>query len=235
MKYPAKVTDRRSWLGNAGVLAVMLALFTPLHPARADDATIAAGWAIVANGVSAERPGCASCHMQNGAGQPEVGIPRLAGLTALQIVTQLTYFASGSRQDAAMSPSAKLLTSAQRQEAADYFASLPVPDQADPIAAPAAQRARGRSLFMDGDQRTGLIACAQCHGASGLGVGEFSPRLAGQSAPYVAEQLRNWRNGAMRDPQGAFMQAEARSMTQDDIDAVAAFVASLGHSEGQTP
>ena len=217
------------------IIALALALAAASHAARADDVMIAAGRALAANGVMAERPGCASCHMQNGAGQPDVGIPRLAGLTEQQIVTQLTYFATGARQSPAMAPSARQLSPAQRQQAAAYFASLPIPPQPDPLASPAASRTRGKDLYLNGDQRTGLIACAQCHGTTALGVGEFSPRLAGQSASYVEEQLRAWRKGAVRDPLGAFMRAEAGGMSLEDINAVAAYVASLGHTETQAP
>ncbi len=220
---------------SAGIVAAALVLSLAGGPAGADDSLIAAGGALAAHGATAERPGCASCHMQNGAGQPDVGIPRLAGLTAQQIATQLGYFADGARQDPAMTTAARLLSPLQRQQAAAYFASLPIPPEPDRLATDAALRARGQDLFRNGDQRTGLIACALCHGATALGVGEFSPRLAGQSAAYVATQLQHWHSGALRDPQGAFMRAEARGMTQDDIDAVAAYVAALGDEETKSP
>jgi cytochrome c553 len=218
-----------------GIAVAALALLAPGGAVRADDALIAAGRAIAANGVAPDRPGCAACHMLNGAGQPDVGIPRLAGLTTQQIVAQLTYFAEGTRHDPAMSAASARLTPAQRQQAAAYFAALPLPPHTDPLPSPAALRARGEALFHNGDQRTGLIACALCHGATGLGVGEFSPRLAGQSAAYVAAQLDAWHAGALRDPQGAFMRAEARTLTPPDIAALAAYVAALGDKEPQTP
>jgi cytochrome c553 len=203
--------------------------------AKADEATIAAGRAIVAHGVSPERPGCASCHLQNGAGQADVGIPRLAGLSASYIAEQLGYFALGLRHDTAMAPYAAALSSRERQAVADYFASLPVPEPPDPPPTRSTQPQRGRALFLDGDYRTGLISCSQCHGQTGLGVGDFSPRLAGQSAAYVAEKLRQWRSGEPRDPKGAFMRAEASHLSQSDIDAVAAYVASLGRGSGSRP
>jgi cytochrome c553 len=58
----------------------------------ADDVAIAAGRAIVADGVAPGRPGCAACHVQDGSGQPDVGMPRLAGLTASYLLDQLNYF-----------------------------------------------------------------------------------------------------------------------------------------------
>jgi cytochrome c553 len=204
------------------------------HQASATDATVAAGRRIAAQGVVPERPGCASCHMLNGAGQPDVGIPRLAGLRSSYIMAQLGYFAAGSRHNTAMAPYALMLSDAQKQEVADYFSSLPVPADMDRPDAAASLIARGRALFMDGDYRTGVLACSQCHGTSGAGVGDFSPRLAGQSASYVEDKLKQWHGGDMRDPRGAYMRAEARTLSSSDIAALAAYVAAMG-KEMQTP
>jgi hypothetical protein len=48
--------------------------------------------------------------MQDGSGQPDVGVPRLAGLTASYLLDQLNYFAAGTRQNTAMGPYARMLT-----------------------------------------------------------------------------------------------------------------------------
>lgn len=190
---------------------------------------------IVTEGVSPGRPGCASCHLRNGAGQPDVGIPRLAGLTSSYLADQLSAFAAGTRKNTAMSPYAAMLTPAERVQVANYFASLPIPDQPDLATAPRAQLDRGRSLFLDGNYRTGLLSCSQCHGQTGLGVGDFSPRLAGQSAAYVAAQLADWHGGAMRDPRGAFMRAEASHLSPHDISDLSVFIASLGNEKVRQP
>jgi cytochrome c553 len=211
----------------AGFVVALL----PLHAATANDVAIAAGRAIVADGVAPGRPGCAACHMLDGSGQPDVGIPRLAGLTASYLLDQLNYFASGIRQNAAMGPYAGLLTPAQRQQVADYFASLPVPPAPEPPDSRTAQVSRGRTVFLNGDDRTNLLACAQCHGPTALGVGDFSPRLAGQAGSYIAEQLTHWRAGGLRDPKGAFMRSEAGHLTPADIKAVAAYLASSQDTE----
>jgi cytochrome c553 len=206
----------------AGLLGLLS--FTQAH---GSDATIAAGRKIALLGSAPERPGCASCHLLNGAGQPDVGIPRLAGLTSSYIMAQLGYFAAGTRHNVAMAPYAVSLSAAQKQEAADYFASLPVPVSLDQPVPAADVAAHGRALFLEGDYRTGVLACSQCHGSTGAGVGDFSPRLAGQSAAYVEDELKQWHGGAMRDPHGAYMQAEARNLSETDIQALAAYVAAM--------
>lgn len=215
------------WLTSL-VLCLCLA---PAAAASANETTIAAGLTIASHGITPERPGCASCHLANGAGQPEVGIPRLAGLTASYIAAQLGYFANGARHNSAMAPYARALAPAQRQELADYYASLPVPAPTSPELPAPDTLARGSAVFLNGDAATGLLACAECHGQTALGVGDFSPALAGQSAAYVEDKLLQWHAGALRDPKGAFMRAEASHLSQAQIEAVAAYVASLSDQE----
>jgi cytochrome c553 len=203
--------------------------------AMADDTSVEAGRKIAVDGVSIEKPACAACHLSNGAGQPDTGIPRLAGLTAGYIEAQLQYFASSARPSAVMETYAAALTGSQRRYAADYFASLPTPPSLDLLSATDAKLERGREIFLNGDFQTGALACAQCHGPTGLGVGDFSPRIAGQSAAYISWQLQNWRTNGIRDPQGAFMQAEAKRLSSSDTDAVAAYVATLGTDKASSP
>ena len=83
--------------------------------ARADEATVATGAAIAAHGTVTGRAACSSCHGQDGAGQPDVGIPRLAGLSAYYIHEQLGYFASGARHNYVMSSYTAALTPAERR------------------------------------------------------------------------------------------------------------------------
>lgn len=202
---------------------------------RANEAMSDTGAAVATHSVMRGHAACTACHMPDGAGQPDVGIPRLAGLTSSYIAHQLAYFASGARQSVVMAPYAAALSPAQRQEVADFFASLPVPSDPDPLPAKSSMLQRGKSLFLNGDDRSGLLSCSQCHGPSGLGVGDFSPRLAGQSAPYVAEELAQWHAGEMRDPKGAYMRSIAGHLTSRQIAEVAAYVASLSKQEANTP
>lgn len=229
--------NRKSVIGGLTILGLacsalggtVIAGLSQLGSGKTDENSIATGYNIAVHGVSVERANCASCHLQNGAGQPGVGIPRLAGLTSSYITQQLDYFATGARQDPVMSPYAAMLSPGQRRVVADYFASLPIPVQPDREPANTATLNRGRELFLNGDYHTGLLSCSQCHGITGLGVGDFSPRVAGQSADYVSQKLEQWRSGDLRDPKGNFMRAEASHLTQSDIAALAAFVASLGN------
>jgi cytochrome c553 len=65
-------------------------------------------------------------------------------------------------------------------------------------------------------------ACASCHGQNGNGASSELPRLAGQSAAYLAEQLRQFRSGARRSP---VMNPLATALSDSDIDDLAAYYA----------
>jgi len=52
------------------------------------------------------------------------------------------------------------------------------------------------------------------------------PRLAGQSSEYVVNQLRHLRSGERADMDGT-MASAARSLTDEEIEAMAAYTRSL--------
>ncbi len=208
-------------------LYILPVLLAGTMVARADDAGVAAGRLVAEQGVLAGHAACAACHLGNGAGQPEVGIPRLAGLHLTYLNQQLSYFADGSRRNAIMQPYARMLTPAQREQVAAYYASLPVPAPVDSKQPWSDQLALGRRIVEHGNGDPAMPSCSQCHGVDGLGVGNFSPGLAGQSAAYIAGELHLWHDGGRRDPKGAFMQAEASRLSGPQIEAVADYLASL--------
>ncbi|WP_293662384.1 cytochrome c [Rhodoferax sp. OV413] len=63
-------------------------------------------------------------------------------------------------------------------------------------------------------------ACALCHGAIGIATLPNAPSLAGQSAIYVSEQLKNYRSGKR---QNAVMGVIAMQLTDADISNLAAW------------
>ena len=68
-------------------------------------------------------------------------------------------------------------------------------------------------------------ACAQCHAYNGAsdGSGAF-PRIAGQSAYYLAKELRDYASGVRAN---AVMAPIAKALSSDDIADVAAYYASV--------
>jgi cytochrome c553 len=84
--------------------------------------------------------------------------------------------------------------------------------------------ARGAVIAAQGTV-TGAPPCAQCHAFNGVSdaSGAF-PRVAGQSAYYLAEQLRDFASGVRSN---ALMTPIAKALTADDIADVAAYFAGL--------
>jgi len=68
--------------------------------------------------------------------------------------------------------------------------------------------------------------CMACHGPNGNSVNPEWPRLAGQSAVYIAEQLRLFKAGVRDNP---VMKPLAASLSDQDINDVAVYY------EAQTP
>jgi cytochrome c553 len=72
----------------------------------------------------------------------------------------------------------------------------------------------------EGSTKAGV--CLACHGMNGNSTNPEWPSLAGQSAVYVAEQLRLFRSGARISP---VMQPMATGLSDDDINDLAAYYA----------
>jgi cytochrome c553 len=68
--------------------------------------------------------------------------------------------------------------------------------------------------------------CSACHGPNGNSVNPEWPRLAGQSALYIAEQLRLFRSGVRINP---VMKPLVATLSDQDIDDLAVYY------EAQTP
>lgn len=203
---------------NRLLCSLSLALAAVMPGARADGAGIAR------HGSERGAPACVTCHGAQGEGMPANGFPRLAGLNAVYLQTQLDAFANGQRANAMMTPIAQTLSADERAELARYFgglvgsiaaASVPNPDSA------------GARLALKGRWLHGLPACVQCHGATGAGVGSVFPALAGQSALYIENQLRSWQQNTRPPGPMGLMKAIASKLSAADIQSVAGYFSAL--------
>ena len=188
----------------------------------------------LANGGAAATV-CAACHGASGQGLPDAGFPRLAGLPAAYLVRQLVSYADATRVSPVMTPIAKRLSAADRRALGTYYAGLPVTDIVAGSAASAptaAVLAAGESLARHGRWSANVPACAQCHGAQGLGVGDAFPQIAGQSATYLANQLQAWRSGTRKNDPMGLMHGIALRLSEPEANAVAAYYASLPATPG---
>lgn len=72
--------------------------------------------------------------------------------------------------------------------------------------------------------------CAACHGANGHSPLAMWPHLAGQSAPYLVDQLHAFRAGELRN--NAQMAPMVTPLSDADIEDLAAYFASLPPATG---
>lgn len=207
-----------------GLCFFMVLLSMPIH---ATTAFAADGREIAANGNGNNAPACSVCHGAQGAGQPDAGYPRLAGLDSEYLLEQLSAFADGSRDNETMGPIAKALSPDERQSVAKFYAGLVAPKMEEPQKADDKTIAAGAALAGRGDWSKGLPGCGQCHGAAGQGVGKTFPGLAGQSAGYIVSQLKAWKDGKRTNDPLHLMTGISSRLSDDQIAAVAAYYASL--------
>ena len=85
---------------------------------------------------------------------------------------------------------------------------------------------RGKALYEEGNRATGVPACVGCHQANGAGHEKY-PRLAGQRQAYTVQQLTEFKSGARSNDRAHVMRAVAARLTDNEIKAVAEYLAGL--------
>lgn len=216
----AVMTDRYSLFRSRllGIVSVAtLIAFPAISPAQ----TNALGASIVAKGSAGGALACATCHGANGEGNAAGGFPRLAGLGAAYLDSQLNHFAEGTRKNVVMELVAKQLTAPERKAVSAYLAGLPAapgitPSDEGKLKADDA----GAWLASRGRWDDNLPACVQCHGPGGGGVGDLFPAIAGQSRDYIAAQLHAFKNNARPGGPMNLMGVVAKKLSDADIVAV---------------
>lgn len=193
-------------------------------------------WGLVfGQGTSAERApdtmqarvlACAACHGKEGEGTDNDYFPRLAGKPAGYLYNQLTAFRDGRRQYPPMNYLLAYLPDAYLKTIADYFARQrpPYPPASTPAVSPQLLR-RGQQLVKEGDRTRNIPACAACHGAALTGMDPAIPGLLGLHAQYISAQLGAWRYGTRTSIAPDCMHDVASRLGNDDITAVAAWLA----------
>ncbi|SFR81167.1 Cytochrome c553 [Marinobacter daqiaonensis] len=171
---------------------------------------------------------CTSCHQADGSGKHnEQGEswPQLAGLDAGYLAKQLRDYQSGRRQNATMKPFANMLSDQQIVDVAQFYSKMaPRPGQGGESASTEVLQ-RGRILAQRGDWSAYIVSCQSCHGPDNQGVGTVFPGIAGQHAGYIVAQLEAWQAGERTNDPQDLMGTIARRMNDDDIRAVAAWLA----------
>jgi len=164
---------------------------------------------------------CKSCHGEDGnSSKPDV--PNLAGQNAGYLLDQIDRFADGRRKDFIMNQLAEEFTTEDKINLAIFYHSMPVQQQQ--VNWHLANK--GEAIYK--------IKCTSCHGEEGLGQNNLA-RLAGQRVEYVKKVLNEFRNaanqgGAQSESRrvSPTMERVAKSLTNEQIDELAAYVGQLG-------
>lgn len=156
---------------------------------------------------------CAHCHGEGG-NSLKSDIPNLAGQNPAYLLDQLRQFAEGRRRNEFMEGMIKAMNGDEKIGMVLFYAAQPVTPQP---AGNAPLAARGREYY---DK-----ICFRCHGADGLG-NEQMARIAGQQPEYLRTTLKRYRAGSGARV-NALMASNTRLMTDADIEAVVAYVASM--------
>jgi cytochrome c553 len=180
--------------------------------------------------------GCAACHGALGEGTENDYFPRLAGKPAGYLYNQLLAFRDGRRKYPPMNYLLAYLPDAYMHQIAEYFAAQrpPFPTPAAPVV-DARALALGKALVSAGDSARAIPACGSCHGAALTGMEPAIPGLLGLHADYISAQLGAWRYGTRHTVSPDCMRDIATRLSEREITAIAAWLASLPAPASATP
>jgi len=170
---------------------------------------------------------CIACHGVDGGGQAGAGFPRLAGLNSAYLEKQLHDFSKASRTNPIMSPIASALSEKEIRAVAGYFSKMKLTVAASRSAANDNLMEEGKRLAENGNWSNDVPACFACHGVGARGIGDHFPALAGQQADYIEQQILSWRNGQRHNDPNQLMKGVAMRLSEAEIKAVSAYLASL--------
>jgi cytochrome c553 len=175
----------------------------------------------VFNATPANSQSCASCHNADG-NSAIAANPKLAQQHPEYILKQLQDFKSGKRKSAIMKPMATALSDDDMRNIAWFAASKKVKPG---FAKEKELVGLGERIFRGGIADRQIPACAGCHSPNGAGIPAQFPRVGGQHQDYTVAELTNFRNGTRKN--GPMMATIAKRMSDDEIKAVADYIAGL--------
>ena len=167
---------------------------------------------------------CQGCHGQFGLSVEDM-IPHLAGQYASYLAKQLRNYQSGARTHEIMNAMSQTINNADLNDISAYFSS-----QKTMQGNGKGSNAVAKNLFLQGDAKRGIPACASCHGVNGKGKAPniaTYPVIGGQHKAYLHVQLSHWRDGKRSNSADGVMNKVTRNLTDAEIEALAAYISGL--------
>lgn len=172
---------------------------------------------------------CGGCHGGDG-NSPDATFPRLAGQYEMYIVKQIRDFQKGHRaNNDTMAGMAAMVASLQdAKDIGSYFASQKMAKK-PLVAVDKKLAAEGKKLFYEGNPKTGVYGCVNCHGDRGKGkapnIAVF-PRIGGQHRDYIIKQLKDFKSGARANDPAGMMGDIAKKLSDREVTAAANYLSS---------
>lgn len=167
---------------------------------------------------------CGACHGNDGNSLIPAN-PKLAGQGEKYLLKQLNDIQRGDREIALMVGQLDKLSEQDLADIAAFYAAQTQTKSAaqEPLVE------LGREMYRNGNHERGIASCMGCHGPAGAGNAPAGyPMIAGQHADYIAVQLRHFSVGTRtNDGEGKTMRGIAERMNENEIQAVASYVAGL--------
>ncbi|MEO0364080.1 MAG: c-type cytochrome [Pseudomonadota bacterium] len=164
---------------------------------------------------------CLGCHGIEGYrnAYPAYRVPKLGGQHDAYLQIALKAYRSGERSHATMKAQAGSLSDQDIADLAAYFAGQEPLSESETVT----------SRVKEGKEKS--QTCAACHGENGVSNNPIWPNLAGQHKDYLANALGQYRlanatkTGGENVRKNAVMAGLAAALTDDDIEALAAYFA----------
>ncbi|MGD9592399.1 MAG: cytochrome c [Candidatus Berkiella sp.] len=169
---------------------------------------------------------CVACHGTDG-NSTVPNWPKIAGQHELYLVKELKDFRAGEkgpRYEASMYGMVANLTDQDIADLASFYAS----QKQTMGKAQNAYVALGQRIYRGGNVQTGVTACLARHGPEGQGNDAANfPKLAGQHAVYIENQLIAFRDGKRKNSPIEMMESISHRMSNDEIKAVSSYIEGL--------
>jgi cytochrome c553 len=160
---------------------------------------------------------CSGCHGEVGISQTDL-IPSLAGQPDQFVQWQLVFFRSGARKSEQMQPIVEQIDNDDIRNLGAYFASLTPPKATKPDDNP--------DLSQKGAQAAVGRRCASCHTDTFAGTKAVA-RIAGQREEYLLKALHDYKAGVRSGGGMAAMADVAYPLSEEEITALAHYLAHL--------
>ncbi len=176
---------------------------------------------------------CSVCHGEKGVSAAR-NWPNLAGQNPFYIYKQLLDYKdnNGPEGESAeiMSALAASLSKQDMADLAQYYAQFTLPklphgntqELADANAISVA-----KTIVNKGDGKRMIASCAACHGHKGEGEKVDMPALAGQQAVYLRNAMQEFKTGLRHNDIYSRMRIIAKSLTDEEINALAQYYAEI--------